>query len=111
MPITVETDLMQILEKMDRKLDALREDVTEIKIKITKIEGDIKAMDTRLTGEIKAIDVKLSGEINTLDSKVDGISKRIDNQEFTSRAILASLVVVIIGTFLKMFGILPSNIA
>jgi predicted nucleic acid-binding Zn-ribbon protein len=89
MPITVETDLMQILEKMDRKLDTLREDVTEIKINITRLEGEIK----------------------TLDIKVDGISKRIDNQEFTSRAILASLVVVIIGTFLKMFGILPSNIA
>jgi predicted nuclease with TOPRIM domain len=88
MSITIETDLKEVLDRINSKLETIQTDITEIKISQAELKGEIKALDT----------------------KVDGLSTRVQNQEFTSRAILGSLVVVILGSALKMFGILtPIN--
>lgn len=85
MSITIETDLKEVLDRIDSKLETIQSDITDIKISQAELKGEIKALDT----------------------KVDGLSTRVQNQEFTSRAILASLVVVILGSALKMFGFIP----
>jgi predicted nuclease with TOPRIM domain len=83
MSISVETDLKEILTRIDSKLDKLTEDVTELKVGQAEIKGDIKALDT----------------------KVEGLDKRVSNQEFTNRGVLIGLIVVILGGAAKFFGL------
>ena len=83
MSINVETDLKEILTRIDSKLDKLTEDVTELKVGQAEIKGDIKALDT----------------------KVEGLDKRVSNQEFTNRGVLIGLIVVILGGAAKFFGL------
>ena len=65
MSITIETDLKEILdkldqkmdrqfekverqfEKLDQKMDRMQEDITELKLGQTKLEGEIKALDNK----------------------------------------------------------------
>lgn len=82
MSISVETDLKEILTRIDSKLDKLTEDVTELKVGQAEIKGNIKALDT----------------------KVEGLDKRVSNQEFTNRGVLIGLIVVILGGAAKFFG-------
>jgi archaellum component FlaC len=96
MSLIVETDLKEILSRIDQKLDGVQRDVTDLKISVTELKGDIRTLDERL-----------SGQINTLDTKVEGLSTRIQNQEFTSRAILGGLLLIVLGGAAKMFNFLP----
>ena len=129
--IQIESDLKDILSKLDQKLDKLSSDVTDIKVgqaklsgkieavdqklsgKIEavdqKLSGKIEAVDQKLSGKIEAVDQKLSGEIQTLDSKVEQLDKRISNSELTNRGILIGLVVIILGGAAKLFGFIGSS--
>jgi archaellum component FlaC len=89
MSIKIESDLKEVLnridqkfDRIDQKLDNIQKDVTSLKVEITDLKGEVKVVDT----------------------KVDGLSTRLQNQEFTSRAIFISLVLVILGGAAKMFG-------
>ena len=79
----VESDLKDILNRIDTKLDKLSEDVTELKVSLAEVKGGIK----------------------TLDTKVEGLDKRVGNQEFTNRGVLIGLIVVILVGAAKFFGI------
>ncbi|MDJ0691412.1 MAG: hypothetical protein QNJ41_23270 [Xenococcaceae cyanobacterium MO_188.B32] len=116
MSIQIESDLKEILVRIDNKLDKLSEDVTELKVGLTEVKGNIKAVDEKLSGQIKtvdeklsgqikAVDEKLSGQIKALDTKVDQLDKRVSNQEFTNRGVLVGLIIVILGGAAKFFGI------
>ena len=83
----IETDLAQILEKIDQKLDKLSEEVTELKT------------------EVKVGFAEVKGEIKTLDAQVEQLDKRITNSEFTNRGILIGIVVIILGGAAKIFGL------
>jgi chromosome segregation ATPase len=130
MSITIETDLAEILVKIDRKLDRIQEDVTDLKIGQTKLEGKIESLDQRLTGKIESLDqrltgkiesldLKLTGQINTLDekftgqiktldAKVDGLSARVQNQDLISKTVLGGLILIILGGGISMFaGFVP----
>jgi archaellum component FlaC len=96
MSLIIETDLKEILNRIDQKLDSVQKDVTDLKISVTEIKGDIRILDERL-----------SGQISTLDTKVEGLSTRIQNQEFTSRAILGGLLLIVLGGAAKMFNFIP----
>ena len=82
--IQVESDLKEILTRIDNKLDKLSEDVTDIKVSLAEVKGDIK----------------------TLDTKIDGLERRVGNQEFTNRGVLVGLILVILGGAAKLFGIM-----
>lgn len=82
--IQVESDLKEILTRIGNKLDKLSEDVTDIKVSLAEVKGDIK----------------------TLDTKIDGLEKRVGNQEFTNRGVLVGLILVILGGAAKFFGIM-----
>lgn len=54
MSLIIETDLKEILNKLDQRIDridqrleGIQKDVTDIKINVVKIEGDIRAMETK----------------------------------------------------------------
>ena len=107
MSLIVETDLKEILNRIDQKLDSVQRDVPDLKLGIAELKGEIKIVDERLSGQIKNVDERLSGQISTLDTKVEGLSTRIQNQEFTSRAILGGLLLIVLGDAAKMFNFLP----
>ena len=86
MSVTIESDLKEILTKIDQKLDTLSRDVTDLKVGQARLEEKVDGLEKRL------------------ESKLDGLSKRMDNQEFLSRGVLIGLIVAILGGFAKLFG-------
>jgi predicted nuclease with TOPRIM domain len=92
--IQIESDLKDILNKFDQKLDYISD-------RLNKLEVG----QARLEGKIEAIDEKLSGKIEALDTKVEQLDKRIGNSELTNRGILIGLVVIILGGAAKLFGL------
>ena len=68
--IQIESDLKEILNKLDGKLDNLQKDVTDINLRLTKVEtklddGIIPRLDT-LNNEIKEIKGSQKAQIWTL---------------------------------------------
>lgn len=108
MTIQIETDLKDILGKIDQKLDNLQKDVTDIKIAQTKLEGKVEALDEKFTSKIKGLDEKFTSKIDGLDekftSKIDGLDTRLGNQEFLNRAVVVGLLLAILGGLAKLFG-------
>jgi peptidoglycan hydrolase CwlO-like protein len=104
MSITIESDLKEILTRLEQKIDSVQKDVGELKISMTEFKGDLKKVEIEIRGEIKTLESSLRGEIKTLDEKVTGFGKRLENQEFVNRGILVSLVIAILGGFAKLFG-------
>lgn len=102
MSISIEQDLKEVLGKIDQKLDNItkeiseirQKDLVELKVSVVRLEGEIKRID----GEIKRVDEKL-------DTKFDGLNKRLDTQEFINRGVLVGLIVAILGSFAKIFGL------
>lgn len=54
MSLIIETDLKEILNRLDQRIDridqrleGIQKDVTDIKLNVVKIEGEIKALETR----------------------------------------------------------------
>jgi chromosome segregation ATPase len=93
---TVEIKLEDILVSIQKDLKEIRDDLADLKVSQAEIKG-----------EIKTLDEKLSGQVKTLDEKVTGIGKRLENQEFLNRGILAALIVALIAGAAKLFGWLP----
>jgi hypothetical protein len=117
MSITIESDLKEILTRLEQKIDNVQKDVGELKISMTETKGDFKRVEVEIKGELKTLESSLRGEIKTLESsvrgdikaldeKVTGLGKRLENQEFVNRGILVSLVIAILGGFAKLFGLI-----
>lgn len=104
MSVQIETDLKDILGKIDQKLDNLQKDVTELKIGQTKLEGKIEANSTKIEGLDKKFSTKIEGLDEKISTKIDGLDKRIGNQEFLNRAVVVGLLLVIFGGLAKLFG-------
>ncbi len=84
----IETDLAEILNSINQKLDKLSEEVSELRT------------------EVKVGSAEIKGEIKTLDARVEQLDKRISNSEFTNRGILIGIIVVILGGAAKIFGLI-----
>jgi predicted nuclease with TOPRIM domain len=103
-PIQIATDLSQVLERIEQKIDKLDEKFeTKIDKLDEKFETKLDTLQKDVT-DLKVGQTKLEGELKTLEAKVDGIGKRIDNQEFVNRGIVIGLIVTIIGGAAKLFG-------
>jgi len=86
MATTIETDLKDILTKIDNRLDRMENDLTEIKINQSETRGEIKV----------------------LDEKITGIGKRLENQEFIGRSIFVGVILALLAGAVKLFGFPPS---
>ncbi len=71
----IQTDLAQILNKLDGKIDRIDDRLGRLEIGQVEIKGEIKALDERLSGQIKTLDERLSGEIKALDAKTEQLIK------------------------------------
>ena len=86
MATTIETDLKDILTKIDNRLDRMENDLTEIKINQSETRGEIKV----------------------LDEKITGIGKRLENQEFIGRSIFVGVILALLAGAVKLFGFSPN---
>ena len=86
MATTIETDLKDILTKIDNRLDRIENDLTEIKINQSETRGEIKV----------------------LDEKIIGIGKRLENQEFIGRSIFVGVILALLAGAVKLFGFPPN---
>ncbi len=77
--------LNQTLDRMDTKLEELRNDVVEIKLGQVRLESELK-------GDIKTLESELKGEIKALKTEVNGIGKRLDTQEFINRSVVVGFI-------------------
>lgn len=138
MSLTIETDLKDIFNKIDQRLERMEQGQNELKLGVselnneikgintefkgeikslnteikslsTELKGEIKSLSSELKGEIKNLSSELKGEINGLNIKVDGLSKRVDNQEFLLRGIFGGFLLIILGGAAKMFWNFPVN--
>lgn len=98
MSLTIETELKDVLAKIDQRLERIEQGQNELKLDVSELNGEVKNLRTELKGEIK-----------TLDTKVDGLSIRVSNQELLLRTIVGGLVLIILGGAIKMFWNFPTN--
>lgn len=130
MTTTIETDLKEILGKLDNHLERIDNRLSNLELNQIEIKGEIKifdeklsgqvnaldeklsgqvnALDKKLSGQVNALDEKLSGQISTLDEKVIGIHKRLDNQEFINRGVLVGVILALFAGVVKLFGFFPN---
>ena len=108
MSITVEVELKDFLIQINQKLDNLQKDVTDIKIELSEVKGEIKRLEGKIDGVEKRLEEKIDGVEKRLEEKIDGLEKRLENQEFVSRGILVALIVTILGGLAKLFGLVGS---
>ncbi len=78
---TIETDLAEILKEIKSDQKAILKEISDVKVELAEVKGDIKSLDT----------------------KVEQLDKRIANQEFTNRGVLVGLILVMLGGLVKLF--------
>ncbi len=79
-PISVTYDLVEILKRIEDKLDKQSEEIGTIKVELAEVKTELK-----------------------------GINKRLDNQEFISRGVLIGLIVALLGGLAKLFGFVANS--
>ncbi|NJO94618.1 MAG: hypothetical protein HC820_10365, partial [Hydrococcus sp. RM1_1_31] len=60
MSLTIESDLKEILTRLEQKIDNVSKDVNDLKVSVAETRAELK------------------GDIKALNEKVDGLSKRLD---------------------------------
>lgn len=79
----IEIDIAEILKDLQSGQKEILKEISDVKISLEAMKGDIKALDT----------------------KVEQLDKRIGNVEFANRGILIGLVVAVLGGAVKLFGL------
>lgn len=103
----IQTDIAQVLNKLDSKIDRLDQKLDEKFDRLDqKFDEKFDRLDQRLnkleTGQVE-IKEKLSGEIKALDTKTEQLNIRVGNVEFAIRGVLVGLIIVILGGFAMFF--------
>ena len=83
----IEVDIAEILKDLQSGQKEILKEISDLKVGLEAVKGDIKALET----------------------KVDQLDKRIGNSELTNRGVLIGLVVVILGGAAKLFGWMPNS--
>ena len=73
-------------DKFEQKLDSLKDDVIDLKVGQTKIEGKLETLDTRIKN------------VETITGKVPDITEKIGEQKTWGTIIVAAITALISGT-------------
>jgi predicted nucleic acid-binding Zn-ribbon protein len=82
---TIQTDIAEVLRDLQKGQKDILKEISDIKIGLETIKGDIKALDT----------------------KVEQLDKRIANQEFLNRGVFIGLLLTLLGGLLSFLGWIP----
>ncbi len=91
------------LEKLDSKVESVRDEVNQ---NIVKLRNEVDSKLVKLGDQVDDFseDVsKLSRDVKAVEIAMNGLDKRIDNQEFSSRAITVALASAFFVSVLKVF--------
>ncbi|GBF79869.1 hypothetical protein [Aphanothece sacrum] len=88
MSITIEQDLKEVLTSINQKLDNLQKDVTDIKIEIATLQGEVR-------GNLKSLDEK----VTTLDKRIEKIENSQKNKICALIGILGTALLGTVGRF------------
>ncbi len=100
---TIQTDLAQVLNKLDSKIEKLSENIDH---KLDKISDRLNKLETgqaEIKGSIETVEQKLSGQIKALDTKTEQLNIRVGNVEIAVRGVLIGLAIVVLGGFAMYF--------
>jgi peptidoglycan hydrolase CwlO-like protein len=89
---TIQTDLAQVLSKLDAKIDKLDE----------KFDQQFDKLEERLS-KLEIGQTEIKGEIKALDVKTEQLNTRVGSIEFAVRGVLVGLAVVVFGGFAMLF--------
>ncbi len=84
--ITITYDLVEILKRIEDKIDSNHKELSQ---KIDKQSEEI--------GTIKV-------ELAEFKTELKGMNKRLDYQEFINRGVLIGLIIALLGGLAKLFG-------
>jgi len=108
---TIESDLKEILNKLDHKLDKLdakfEQKFDKLDERLDKLEAKFEKRFERLDNKVDSLakdvhDIKVSQA--KLEEKADGLGKRMENQEFLSRGVIIGLILALLAGVAKIFG-------
>ena len=113
----IQTDIAEVLNKLDQRfdkldnrfdkfgdrLDKIDERLTKLEVGQTELNGKIATLEAKLSGQIKTLDEKISGQKEVAEKTTAQLDKRISNQELLNRVIGGSLVISIIGGIVSFF--------
>jgi outer membrane murein-binding lipoprotein Lpp len=88
----IETDLAQILNRLESKIDKLD----------GKLDSKIDKLDEKIDN-LALNQAEMKGDIKALDVKTEQLNTRVGNVEFASRGILIGIAVVVLGGFAMFF--------
>ena len=94
--IQIESDLKEILNKIDGKLDHLQKDITELKVGQAEVKGDIQRLDAEVKGDIKRLD----SDISTIKEDIKEIKGSQKAQIWT----LIGVLITAVGGFIVAVG-------
>ncbi len=107
MAIIVETDLKDILAKLDQKIDKLDQRFDKIDQRFDKIDQRIDGMQNDIT-ELKLGQNDLSNEIKLVQTKLEGDIKALDTKGSIIQPIITGLTVTFAGgILLALYKYLP----
>jgi predicted nucleic acid-binding Zn-ribbon protein len=83
----IETDISVILKELQSGQKEILKEVSDVKVSLETVKGDIKALDT----------------------KVEQLDKRIANQEFLNRGVFIGLLLALLGGLINWLGWMPKH--
>jgi FtsZ-binding cell division protein ZapB len=73
MSLTIETDLKEILTKLDGKIDRMQDNITDLKLGQSEIKGDLKSLNTKVDNLEKTVD-RVQKDVDILKTEVAGLT-------------------------------------
>ncbi len=122
MPPTIEVDIKDILTQINQKLDTIGRDVVDLKVgqarleekqvrleeNQARLEEKMSSLENRLEEKLSSLENRLEEKILTvqslLEQRLSSVDKRLDNQEFLNRTVVAALMGALLIGLAKMFG-------
>lgn len=83
----IQIDQKTMLNEMRSGQKEILKEISDIKVGLETVKGDIKALDT----------------------KVEQLDKRIANQEFLNRGVFIGLLLALLGGVVNFFGWIPKS--
>ena len=74
MSLTSETDLKDILNKLDGKMDRMQDSINDLKLGQSEIKGDIKSLTTKVDNLEKTVD-RIQKDVDLTKTAVAGLTR------------------------------------
>jgi chaperonin cofactor prefoldin len=98
-PVIIETDLKDILDRIDKRLDRIDDRFDRIDDRFDRIDDRFDRIEQKLEA------------LPRLEARLDGLDKRVENLEGSQRSQIWALIITVIGATIAAvikFGFFPN---